>query len=116
VVRNQTFDYYSYEIDDVSKSYEISLQPISGGNPDLVFSLDRENEFPDKDENTYISKNEFTTDSIVIMNTSLADYAKKYQKDGNGHLKVYIGVYTSDPLAIYSIVVSKMVEFAPVKL
>lgn len=46
VVLNQTFDYYMYEIHDTSKQYEISLQPISGGNPDLVYTLDPFNKFP----------------------------------------------------------------------
>lgn len=92
------------------------MQPISGGNPDLVFSLDPENEFPDKKENTFISKNEFTTDSIVVMNTTLAKFAEKWAQTKSDRMRMYIGVYTSSPLAIYSLVVTKMVEFAPVKL
>lgn len=44
---------------------------------------------------------------------------KKMAGDDHSKAKpvtVYIGVYTRSPMAIYSIVMTKMVEFNPVKL
>jgi hypothetical protein len=34
----------------------------------------------------------------------------------DGQLQAYIGVYTPDPLSIYSIVMTKKVEFSPIQL
>jgi len=43
----------------------VVLTPLSG-NPDLVISLNPDNQFPDKDNHDFISENNFTTDSIII--------------------------------------------------
>lgn len=36
--------------------------------------------------------------------------------DDQGPLQIYVGIYTPDPLAIYSIVMTRMVEFNPIQL
>ena len=115
VVANQTFDYFYFDLEDPDSDYEISLGPISGGDPDLVLSLDPANKFPTAKANHYMSANEFTTDSIRITKEMLSSYLKK----GNhikGKLQAYIGVYTKSPLAVYSIVMTRKAEFNPIKL
>lgn len=115
VVSNQTFDYYYYDIDDLNYNYEIALEPISGCNPDLVFSLNSNNKFPTREKYDHISEQKFTTDSIIITNTSLkAASSKGLALDGK--MQTYIGVYSQQPLCIYSLLMTKMVDFKPIKL
>lgn len=85
----------------MTKEYEISVQPISGGNPDLVYTMDPENKFPSpKDKGVYKSDHLFTTDSLIITQemihkrvSQLKDLARN--DPGNAKpLTVYIGVYT----------------------
>ena len=115
VVTYQTFDYFYFDLEDADSDYEISLGPISGGDPDLVLSLDPNNMFPTTEANDYMSANEFTTDSISITKDTL----RAYLEGGNhneGQLQAYIGVYTKAPLAVYSIIMMKKVDFSPIKL
>jgi hypothetical protein len=55
VVTNQTFDYYYFDVQDTESDYEISLGPISGGDPDLVLSYDKDNQYPNAEFNDYMS-------------------------------------------------------------
>jgi len=55
VVSNQTFDYYFFDLKQPDTDYEITLSPISGGDPDLVISFDPINKFPTKEKNDQIS-------------------------------------------------------------
>lgn len=93
VVTNRTFDYYYFDFDDLSYNYDIALEPISGCNPDLVFSLNSSNKFPTRELNDHISQNKFTTDSIMIPKEVLKASEKK-DLTVNGKLQAYIGVYT----------------------
>ena len=115
VVTYQTFDYFYFDLEDADSDYEISLSPISGGDPDLVLSLDPSNMFPTAEVNDYTSTNEFTTDSISITKDTLRAYLEDYNHN-EGQLQVYIGVYTEAPLAVYSIIMMKKVDFSPIKL
>ena len=59
-VTADTFDYYRFYLPKNSNSsdaiYEITLTPKSGGNPDIVLSLNYSNKFPTKERNDYISE------------------------------------------------------------
>ena len=112
VVTNQTFDYYFYDVKDLDYDYEISLGPISGGDPDLVISFNPDNQFPNYEFNDYKSNNQFSTDSIILKKEIL----RKAVNNQTGSLQIYIGVYTKDPLAIYSIVMIKKGDFNPIFL
>lgn len=72
-MKNDTFDYYYLPLFDGDEDYEITLTPISG-NPDLVISLNPNNKFPDRENNNYISEEEFTTDSIIISRDEIVNY------------------------------------------
>jgi hypothetical protein len=62
-VSAESFDYYKFQLPKKSDSiYEITLTPKSGGNPDIVLSLNRSNKFPTKEQNDYISELEFAND------------------------------------------------------
>ena len=120
---NQTFDYYMYEIHDTSKEYEISLLPISGGNPDLVYTLDPFNKFPTpKDKGVHKSDHLFSKDSLIVTKEMIKEeigQLKRMARDDHDKampLTVYIGVYTRSQMAIYSLVMTKIVDFNPVKL
>ncbi len=70
-VTGDTFDYYKFILPNYKDSnnndiYEIVLTPKSGGNPDIVLSLNDSNKFPTKEANDYISELEFTKDKITI--------------------------------------------------
>ena len=43
VVSNQTFSYFHFDVPNYDHDFEINLSPISGGDPDLVISLDPSN-------------------------------------------------------------------------
>lgn len=50
LVSNNTFDYYSLDIfNSDSTSYEIAMTSKSGGNPDLVISMNKSNMFPTRE-------------------------------------------------------------------
>jgi hypothetical protein len=112
VVTNQTFDYYFYDVKDLEFDYEISLGPISGGDPDLVISFNPDNQFPNHEFNDFKSNNQFSTDSIILKKEVLQQAINTQ----TGSLQIYIGVYTRDPLAIYSIVMIKKGNFNPIYL
>ena len=77
VATNQTFDYFYYDILDLDSDYEITLSPVSGGDPDLVISLDPNMKYPTLNNSDMKSTNQFTTDSVVITKDMIKAYTKK---------------------------------------
>jgi len=74
VATNQTIDYYVYDLKDTESEYEITLSPISGGDPDLVISLDPKNKYSTLANADLKSHFLFTTDSIVISKDMIKAY------------------------------------------
>jgi hypothetical protein len=74
-----TFDYYQFVIPEDAENniYEIVLTPKSGGNPDIVISMDPYNKFPTRDNHDYISENEFSTDQITIDQVMIDRYLER---------------------------------------
>ena len=108
VVTRKHIDYYKFPIADSNSSYEITVTPISGGNPDLVLSLDSKNEFPTYDNNTVSSTNIFDTDSVTITKSMIERAKAKY---------FFIGIVTSDAdTTVYSLVVARKTKFNPLEL
>jgi len=79
VATNQSFDYFYYEIQDLDADYEITLSPVSGGDPDLVLSLDPKMKFPTLKNNDMKSTNQFTTDSILLRKEMIKAYIEKFE-------------------------------------
>lgn len=61
-------DFYFFEMNLEKMSddeyIEIILTPISG-NPDIVLSFDASNPFPDRNNNNFVSENNFSTDAMI---------------------------------------------------
>ena len=62
-----------------------------------------------------MSVNEFTTDSLVLLSDIIKSTAA-YQNDKKSKMQAYIGVYTSSPTAVYSLLMNKISSFNPIKL
>lgn len=71
VVSSQQQNYYYFDVQDVESDYEVSLGPISGGNPDFVLSFDTNNKYPTPANNQYSSKNEFTTYNVLLKKETI---------------------------------------------
>jgi hypothetical protein len=80
----------------------------------LVLSFDSLNKFPTRDKFDYHSKDEFSTDSILVTQKMLKEYAKSERISKVS--QIYLGIYTEGPLSIYSVLVSKKTDFNPIKL
>jgi hypothetical protein len=78
----------------------------------LVISFNPDNQFPNHEFNDYKSNNQFSTDSIILKKEILRNAVNTE----TGSLQIYIGVYTRDSLAIYSIVMIKKGDFNPIYL
>lgn len=53
------------------------MGPISGGNPDLVLSLDHNNKYPTKEHSDMYSNNLYDTDSITLTKQMIKEAVKK---------------------------------------
>ncbi len=79
-VTSESFEYYKFQLPSVGYAaslYEITLTPKSGGNPDIVLSLNHSNKFPTREKNDFISDKEFSNDQIKIDNEMLKAYEMK---------------------------------------
>jgi hypothetical protein len=80
VISNQSIDYYYFDRLNDNFDYEISLGSISGGNPNMVLSLNPDNQYPKKDNNDMSSSSLYTMDSMVLTKEKI----KEAKKNGHG--------------------------------
>jgi hypothetical protein len=79
VISNQSIDYYFFDRLSDKFDYEISLDAISGGNPNLVLSLDPDNQYPTKDANDLGSSSLYARDMVLTK-----EMIKEAKKNGRG--------------------------------
>jgi len=115
VITNQFIEYYYFTVEDFTADYELTLTVVSGEGANFVLSFDPKNFFPDRNENDYESTNAFTKDSIGITKEMLAAAQKKGYVV-NGKLTAKVGVFSTSPLCVYSILMAKKTDFNPIKL
>mmetsp|Transcript_18505 Transcript_18505/g.31668 ORF Transcript_18505/g.31668 Transcript_18505/m.31668 type:complete len:346 (+) Transcript_18505:2135-3172(+) len=115
-VTSQQTDYYELRGIDRAKNYEIQLNQISGGQPDLVLSFSPLNKFPTLESNDFKSDQQFSTDVIMITSEMLSLFNFSPTGAANDSLTAHIGVLTKDRESVYSLMITDRDGFNPIRV
>ena len=117
LVTNQTFVYFKLSNFNSSFDYEISLTPITGGNPDLLISFNESDKFPTLGSALMSSTQFISTDSLDVNFTGMTPQDRlEAGLPASESFPIYIGVFTADPYSVFNLVIFKKTEFNPIRL